>query len=188
VASVVSRSIDRVLCRPKVVRRAVMLLEQERRNIMPTVCVKSGVRTDGAMRVRAIETRHVDAWTIAIGTTLTALVLRLARRRVEQVSIPVSEAVWRTWRSRLSISVLLVSIGLPFLLIGIVRGLPGLIALGAITTVAGWLNRVRAWHNAWIGVELRPRQGEVVVSRVHSGFDEQARRLYTKALLARSKR
>jgi hypothetical protein len=35
----------------------------------------------------------------------------------------------------------------------------------------------------WVGVRYRPARDEVVVTRVSTGFDDDARRLFTRAVL-----
>jgi hypothetical protein len=73
-------------------------------------------------------------------------------------------------------------------LIGLLRGITGMLVVGLVVLAGGWLNRVRAWNNAWVGIELRAARGEVVVSRVHSTFDIEAKAMYSRAMVNRSKR
>ena len=183
------RLLRRLLDRPATVRRAVLLLSDQRRNALPSVCVKSGEQTDAALRVRAVESRRAELYTILIGQAATvAIVGLLLRRRVEVVSLPVSEHSWRLWRSRLTVSVLLSAVGAALALVGLLRGITGMLVLGLVILGAGWLNRVRAWNNAWVGLELRAARGEVIVSRVHSTFDVEAKAMYSRAMVNRSKR
>jgi len=165
------------------------LLSDQRRNALPSVCVKSGEQTDAALRVRAVESRRAELYTILIGQAATVAILGLLlRRRVEVVSLPVSEHSWRLWRSRLTVSVLLSAVGAALALVGLLRGITGMLVLGLVILGAGWLNRVRAWNNAWVGLELRAARGEVIVSRVHSTFDVEAKAMYSRAMVNRSKR
>ena len=183
------RLLRRLLDRPVTVRRAVLLLSDQRRNALPSVCVKSGEQTDAALRVRAVESRRAELYTILIGQAATVAILGLLlRRRVEVVSLPVSEHSWRLWRSRLTVSVLLSAVGAALALVGLLRGITGMLVLGLVILGAGWLNRVRAWNNAWVGLELRAARGEVIVSRVHSTFDVEAKAMYSRAMVNRSKR
>ena len=179
------RVVDRLLDRRRVVRRAVMRLPDQARNNMPTVCVKSGVHTDMVIRTTAVATRHPNTSTIAFGHGATVLVARLLRVPVTSASVPISERAYRTWQSRLRLSVAITSIGLALAAVGIVRGIGALIAFGMIAVVTGWLNRVRAWHNAWIGIEYRPSSDEIVLSRVHSVFDNEAAAIYQQSMMRR---
>jgi len=189
VRTLAGRLLRRLLDRPATVRRAVLLLSDQRRNALPSVCVKSGEQTDAALRVRAVESRRAELYTILIGQAATvAIVGLLLRRRVEVVSLPVSEHSWRLWRSRLTVSVLLSAVGAALALVGLLRGITGMLVLGLVILGAGWLNRVRAWNNAWVGLELRAARGEVIVSRVHSTFDVEAKAMYSRAMVNRSKR
>jgi len=166
----------------------VLLISDQQRNVLPSVCVKSGEPTDAAIRVRAVDSPHAELFTAAIGQAATVALLRVLRRRVETVSLPVSEASWRLWRGRLAVSVLLSAIGSALALVGLLRGITGMLVVGVLILGGGWLNRVRAWNNAWVGVELRAARGEVVVSRVHSTFDVEAKVMYSRAMVNRSKR
>lgn len=184
----VGRLVDRLLDRPSTVRRAVLLLSDQQRNVLPSVCVKSGEPTNAAIRVRVVASTHAELFATAIGQAATVALFRVLRRRVETVSVPVSEGSWRLWRSRLTVAVLLSTIGSALALVGLLRGITGMVVIGLLVLSAGWLNRVRAWNNAWISVELRPARGELVVSRVHSTFDVEAKAMYSRAMVNRSKR
>ena len=178
-----TRMLDRLFDRRPTVRRAVMRIADQERNALPTVCVKSGVRTDFVAHTRATSFGHLNGWTIAVGHTATVTLGRLLRRPTTFVSIPASERAQRTWQSRLKTSVAVTSIGAAFVIVGLLRGIGVLIAVGVIALVLGWLNRVRAWHNAWVGLEYRPGAAEVVVSRVHSAFDAEAAEIYRRSVL-----
>ena len=177
-----------LLDRPVSPRRAVLLISDQQRNVLPSVCVKSGEPTNAAMRVHAVDSRHVELFATAIGQVATVALLRVLRRRVEMVALPVSERAWRLWRSRLTVSVSLSAVGSGLVLVGVVRGITGMLVLGVLILAGGWLNRVRAWNNAWVGVELRAARGEIVVYRVHSTFDIEAKAMYSRAMVNRSKR
>lgn len=178
-----ARVLDRLFDRRPTVRRAVMRIADQEPNALPTVCVKSGVRTDFVAQTWVTSFGHADGWTIAVGHTATVTLGRLLRRPRMRVSIPASERAQRTWQSRLKISVAVTSIGAAFVIVGVLRGIGALVAIGAIALVLGWLNRVRAWHNAWVGLEYRPGTAEVIVSRVHSAFDAEAAEIYRRSVL-----
>lgn len=157
------RLLRRLLDRPVTVRRAVLLLSDQRRNALPSVCVKSGEQTDAALRVRAVESRRAELYTILIGQAATVAILGLLlRRRVEVVSLPVSEHSWRLWRSRLTVSVLLSAVGAALALVGLLRGITGMLVLGLVILGAGWLNRVSRLEQR-VGrsrAACRPRRGD----------------------------
>ena len=188
VGRLVDRVLDRLLDRPATVRRAVLLVSDQQRNVLPSVCVKSGEATNAAIRVRAVDAVHAELMATAIGQAATVALLRLLRRRVETVSLPVAERSWRLWRGRLAVSVVLSAIGAALAFVGVLRGITGMAVVGALVLGAGWLNRVRACNNAWVGVVLRSARGEIVVSRVHSTFDIEAKAMYSRAMVNRSKR
>ena len=183
-----SRIVNRILDRRAEVRRAVLLVSDQQRDVLPTVCVKSGEKTDGAIRVRAVDSSRAELSTIVIGQTATVGLARLLRRRVATVALPVSVDSWRLWQARLKVSIVLSAAGAALTIVGALRGITTLVALGVVVLAAGWLNRVRSWHNAWVGVRFRAARGEFAVSRVHSTFDIEAKALYSRAMVAKSKR
>lgn len=179
------RVVDRLFDRRPVVRRAVLRTADLQRDVLPTVCVKSGDKTDFAVRVTAVAGKQSSASVIAIGQWATVALARLRRRPTFSVTLPVAEHTWRRWQGRLRISVVAAAIGAAFLAVGVVRGIGALIAFGTVVLVLGWLNRVRAWNNAWVGVEYRAEPGEIIVSRVHSAFDAEAQALYRRSITRR---
>ncbi len=180
--------VDRLFDRRPLVRRAVLSSTDQKRNVLPSVCVKSGVSTDGAMVIRAVDSDHAEAFAIGIGQAATVALFRLLRRPTSTVAVTVSVASWRLWKSRLTVAVVVSTVGAGLALLGLLRGITGMVAVGLIALGFGWLNRVRAWHNAWISVRYRASKGEFVVSRVHSAFDAQARALYSESMVNRSRR
>jgi len=184
----VVRLLARLLDRPRTARRAVLLVSDQQRNVLPSVCVKSGEPTNAAIRVRAVGSTRAESFQLVIGQSATAMLFRLLRRRVETVALPVTDRSWRLWRSRLTVAVLLAAVGSALVLVGLLRSVTGMVVVGVLVFAAGWVKRVRAWNNAWVGVELRPARGEIVVSRVHSTFDTEAAAMYSRAMVNRSKR
>jgi hypothetical protein len=180
--------VDRLFDRRPLVRRAVLSSTDQKRNVLPSVCVKSGVSTDGAIVVRAVDSEHAEAFTIGIGQAATVALFRLLRRPTAPVAVTVSVASWRLWKSRLTVAVVVSTVGFGLALVGVLRGITGLVVVGLIVLALGWVNRVRAWHNAWIGIRYRATKGEFVVSRVHSAFDAEAKALYSAAVINRSRR
>ncbi|MCU1397539.1 MAG: hypothetical protein JWN62_648 [Acidimicrobiales bacterium] len=180
-----ARIVDRLLDRRPAVRRAVLRTADLQRGVLPTTCVKSGDKTDFAMRVTATTGRHSSGSVIAIGQWATVALARMRRHPTYAVALPVAEHTWRRWQGRLRISVVVTSVGAAFLAVGLGRGIGALIAFGAILLVLGWINRVRAWHNAWVAVEYRPEPGEIVVARVHSAFDAEAQAIYRRSITRR---
>ena len=166
----------------------MLLVSDQQRDVLPTVCVKTGEKTDGAIRLRAVDSSRAELLTILIGQAATVGAMHALRRPVATVALPVSIESWRLWRARLKTSVAVSAIGAAFAVVGALRGISALVALGVIALAAGWLNRVRSWHNAWVGVRFRAGRGEFVVSRVHSTFDIEAKALYSRAMVAKSKR
>ena len=185
---VVDRVFDRLFDRRASVRRAVLSSTDQKRNVLPSVCVKSGVSTDGAIVIRAVDSEHAEAFTVGIGQAATVALFRLLRRPTATVAVTVSIASWRLWKSRLTVAVVVSTIGFGLALVGLLRGITGIVVVGSIMLALGWLNRVRAWHNAWVGVRYRGAKGEFVVSRVHSAFDAEAKALYTESVINRSRR
>jgi hypothetical protein len=188
VTSPVGRLVNRVLDRRSEVRRAVLLVSDQQRDVLPTVCVKTGEKTEGAIRIQAVQSERAELFAIVIGQAATVGLFRLMRRPVATVAVTVSVASWRLWRSRLTVAVALCAVGAALALVGLLRGITGMVVVGGIVLAAGWLNRVRAWHNAWVGAQFRSARGEFVVSRVHSTFDVEAKAMYSRAMVNRSKR
>jgi len=143
--------------------------------------VKTGEFTDRAVRSTAIELAHPDRWVLTIGQPLTMLLFGVVlRHATTRVTVPVSERAWRRWRARLTIALALVGIGTTLLVVGVVRGDSALVVFAAIALVAGAVKRVRAWNDTWISLQYQSASGRVVVSRVSTQFDEQAKRIFTK--------
>ena len=149
----------------------------------PRRCVKTGVPTDGATRVRAVAFERADVAQVLLGTGLARLAAMLLRRPTLDVVIAVSPQAWRTWQRSLIVAVTMGAAGAGLVAFGIATGAVPAIVFGAIFLVASWLLRARAVLRWWVGVRYRPTRDEVVVSRVSAGFDDDARRLFTRAVL-----
>lgn len=166
-------------------RTAVLREWDQRHDRSPTVCVKTGQRTERAVRVRAVEMGRGEAWTAITGiagTTVAELVARLLRRPTIPVVLAVSDAAWRRWRRRLGRAVVVVSFGLGLIVAGGLRSDVGLVAIGVAVGVLGSWMRRRSWLACWVGLTYRQRTGEVLVTRVHPAFADEARRLYVDSV------
>ena len=149
----------------------------------PRRCVKTGGPTDGATRVRAVAFERADVLQVLLGTGLVRLAAKLLRRPALDVVIAVSPQAWRTWQRSLILAVTLGAAGAGLVAFGIVTGAVPAIVFGAVFLVASWVLRARAVLRRWVGVRYRPDRDEVAVSRVSAGFDDDARRLFTRAVL-----
>ena len=145
--------------------------------------MKTGVPTDGATTVRAVAFDRADVLQVMLGTGLVRLAAKVLRRPTLDVVVAVSPLAWRHWQRSLMIAVTLGSAGAALIAFGIATGAVPAIVFGSIFLAGSWALRVRAIVRWWIGVRYRPARDEVVVSRVSAGFDDDARRLFTRAVL-----
>jgi hypothetical protein len=145
--------------------------------------VKTGVPTDGATRVKAIAFERADLLQVLLGTGLVRLAAIVLRRPTLEVVIAVSPLAWRHWQRSLIIAVTVGAAGAGLVAFGLATGAVPAIVIGAIFLAASWVLRARAMLRDWVGVRYRPARDEVVVSRVSAGFDDDARRLFTRAVL-----
>ena len=148
----------------------------------PVVCVKTGVPTDRATRVRATALAHPARWEESVGTTAAVLVARLLRRPTTSVVLAVDDAAWRTWRRRLGRAVALASGGVGAIGVGLARGDLAVVGFGLLLVALSAFLRARSWRACWVGLQLRPDTGDIVVTRVHPAFADQARRLWVASL------
>ncbi len=149
----------------------------------PQKCVKTGVPTDGATQVKAVTFDRVDVLQVLLGTGLVRLAAIVLRRPTLDVVIAVSPLAWRHWQRSLIVAVTVGAAGAGLIAFGIAVGAVPAIVFGALFLVVSWLLRARAVVRWWVGVRYRPARDEVVVSRVSAGFDDDARRLFTRAVL-----
>jgi hypothetical protein len=145
--------------------------------------VKTGVPTDGATRVKAVALERADLLQVVLGTGLVRLAAIVLRRPTLDVVIAVSPLAWRHWQRSLIIAVTVGAAGAGLVAFGIATGAVPAIVFGAIFLAASWVLRSRAVLRYWVGVRYRPARDEVVVTRVSTGFDDDARRLFTRAVL-----
>ncbi len=135
--------------------------------------------------MRITPLRHFERWTFLIGTPLTMVLARLIGRRSIRIVLPVVAGAWLAWRKRFMRCVLLGAAGAGIALVGAVRQIPLLLVIGAVLLAWNWVARIRLRREHWVGVELIPQQGHILVSRVHPEFDREAARLFTAAVNAR---
>lgn len=148
----------------------------------PVACVKTGQRTDRAARVRATGLKRSDLWEAIAGSSVTWLVAWVARRQTTTVVLAVSEQAWRRWRGRVLRAVLVASCGLGFVVAGVVRADAGMVVLGVVVLAIGWWMRLRSWLACWVGLGYRSDSGEILVTRVHPAFADEARRIYVDSI------
>lgn len=163
-------------------RTAVLREWDQRRDRSPTVCVKTGQRTERAVRVRAVAMGRWGAVAGITGTTVAALAGRLLRRPAMVVVLAVSEGAWRRWRRRLGRAVMVVCFGLGLVVVSVARADVSLAVVGAVVALLGSWMRRRAWLACWVGLTYRPATGEVLVTRTHPAFTDQARRIYVDSV------
>ena len=145
--------------------------------------MKTGVPTDGATHVRAVAVDRADILQVVLGTGLVRLAAILLRRQTVDVVVAVSPLAWRHWQRSLITAVTVGAAGAGLIAFGIAAGAVPAIVFGAIFLAGSWALRARAVVRWWIGVRYRPARDEIVVSRVSAGFDDDARRLFTRAVL-----
>ncbi len=78
--------------------RSVLRLADQGREVFPDVCVLSGLRTSGAMRMTATVWGG-RRWMLFVPGVVAVLAYVLRRSHVA-VSVPVSPDVWARWRKR----------------------------------------------------------------------------------------
>jgi hypothetical protein len=162
--------------------RAVLRVADQQRERSPTVCVKTGERTDRAARVRASSLPRAELWEATVGTSIASLVGAVLRRPTASVVLAVSEPAWRRWRRRLGRVLLLAMLGVGAIVVGASREQRGLVLLGAVLLASSWWRRRRAWQVCWVGLQLRPDHGDIIVSRTHPAFAAEARRIYEQSI------
>jgi hypothetical protein len=163
-------------------RVAVLRGDDQRAGRAPRCCVKTGVPTQGATTVRAVALARADGLQTLVGSGLVRLAALVLRRRALDVVVAVSPDAWRRWQRSLTVAVTVGMAGAGLLAFGVVGAGPTVV-IGAVLLTLGWMLRVRAVLRWWIGVRYRPDRDEIVVTRVSSGFDGDARRLFARAVL-----
>jgi hypothetical protein len=160
---------------------AVLLVSDLAADRYPTRCVRTGEPTSNATHVWALASRHADR-IVALTGMVGVVAWRALGRRSMRVPIPVSEGPYGIWRRRAMTWAGLTCFGLGFVVVSpFTAGVP-LAVFGVVLIVVSGLLRARAHSGFWVGAELRPAQGQVVIHRAHPGFDSQARDLFVRNL------
>ena len=163
--------------------RAVLREADQREGRTPHVCMKTGQKTDRAIQARAADFGTASAaWERVAGSRLTIFLARLWRRPVTPLVLPIAEAAWKQWRARLGRVVAINAFALGVFAIAVIRWELGYVLLGSIVAALGWRMRVRAWRECWVGLEFRSESGDIVISRVHPAFAEEAKQLYVGSI------
>jgi hypothetical protein len=166
-------------------RTAVLRGDDQRAGRAPTHCVRTGVPTERAVRIRAVAFERADRLQLVVGDLLASVVALLLRRRGPVVVIAVSTPAWRQWRRALAVPLVVGAAGAGIAAVGIgTGGVPGIV-IGAVLVAVAVVLRARAARRWWIGVRSRPDRDDIVVSRVSAGFDADARALFAAALRRR---
>lgn len=161
---------------------AVLRVVDQRAERAPTVCVKTGEPTPRAVRVSAVGLPRAERYEAVLGVTLTVLVAKASRRPTMPVILAVASPAWRRWRRRLAVVLVVAMLGGGAVVAGLARGEQGVVLLGALLLALSWWLRLRAWRTCWVGLQLRPQGGDILVTRVHPAFGDHARRIYTQSI------
>jgi hypothetical protein len=161
---------------------AVLRESDQRAGRIPQACVRTGQRTDGAVTQRVVALQRFELWTLILGSVLAYRLGALLGRTTSTVVLPVTPNAYRSWRKRLTRCVLASSAGVALLVVGAVQHTTGIAVLGVVLAVGGWNLRARWWVKWWVGLEYRPGAGHILVSRVHRGFDAEARELFLRGV------
>ena len=165
-------------------RVAVLRGADQRAGRSPQRCVKTGVPTDGATTVRAVAFDRADVLQVVLGTGLVRLAAKILRRPTLDVVVAVSPLAWRHWQRSLMIAVTLGSAGAALIAFGIAPVPCRPSSSGRSSSPDRGRCGCGPCVRWWIGVRYRPTRDEVVVSQVSAGFDDDARRLFTRAVLS----
>lgn len=158
---------------------AVLLVADVAAGIFPERCVRTGERTTTATHAWAVEARGADLLEGLFGV-VGVLALRALGRQVLRVPLPVTARAHGTWRRRSLAWAAVTWFALGTLVMSARNADPALAVVGVLVLVAAVLLRRRSHTGFWVGLELRPDAGHVVVRRAHRDFDEEARRLFLR--------
>lgn len=161
---------------------AVLRLADQERGAIPHRCVKTGVRTDGAVRAIAVDLRRADLWQLALGPAVRLVALAL-RRPWHGVVLPVTPEAWSRVMRTTRIAVALAGLGLGSTVAGLVGADAVLLGLGGVLLVLAWVVRLVGQLRRWVGLDLVSGGDTVRVHRVSPEFTESARQLFVRSLL-----
>ena len=156
---------------------SVLRIVDQQEGRFPDRCVVTGTASDGAVEVWALESRRVDVWMALLGPA-SVPVMRLRHRQTMRVALPITAERWGIWKRRAGIALVMCCAGFGLVVSGSISGRAGAVSFGVILVVAGMVLRVRSFLFFWVSCELRPKQGDIVVRRTHSGFDAAAKAMY----------
>jgi hypothetical protein len=144
----------------------------------PDRCVLSGIDTQRAVRQSAPQWEW-PRWILGVPGVLVAL--RLAPWRAhETVALPVSDRIWKMWRSRELASTTTITAGATCAVVGLATSVVQLSVFGLVVFAAGVVYRTRAHRNYWVTCRYLPATATIVVVPTHPRFDEQARELFVR--------
>ena len=125
-------------------RTAVLRGEDQRAGRAPTHCVRTGVPTERAVRVRALAFERADVLQLVAGDLLASLVALVLRRRGPLVVIAVSTTAWRQWRRALAVPLAAGAAGAGLVVVGFAGGaVPGIV-IGLLLVAVAMVLRARA--------------------------------------------
>jgi hypothetical protein len=159
----------------------VLLVADQRRGRAPEHCVKTGQATDSATKATAVDLAGAQWWQLIAGSAVTRLIAVVLRRQRLTVTINITDTAWRVWLWRVVFAVMFGCAGVALVVVGLIGGRTGFVVFGALVLVATWLWRAWMAWCWWFGLRLRNADGHVLVHRVSSGFDADARRLFSEA-------
>lgn len=160
--------------------RSVLRLADQRREVYPDVCVLSGVRTSGAMRMTATVWGG-RRWMLFV-PGVVAVLAHVLRRSHVAVSVPVSPDVWARWRKRVVLAQGVAAFGGVLIGTGLAVGAAAPLAAGVPVFVGAIALWARANRNWWITCALDPAKAVVVVEPTHREFDRAARDIFMNSI------
>jgi hypothetical protein len=145
-------------------RVAVLRGADQRAGRTPRRCVKTGVPTDGAVRLVAVALRHADIVQRVVGFALTRAVAWLLRRPSFVAVISVSPQAWQRHQRSLLGPTVIGSVGAALIGFGIVADTATATVFGTLVLVVAAILRWRATRRWWIGLRFDPDRDHIVVS------------------------
>jgi hypothetical protein len=161
---------------------AVLHVADQRADRSPTVCVRSGRSTVFAVRSDVVALRGAVWWDLLVGHVLTLVLGRVLRRPRMTVVLAVDEPMWRQWRARLMVAIVIAAAGSGIGVVALVAGDGAFVGFGVFLLAVGWLLRVRALLQCWVSLDFDAHRGFVRVLRAHPSFDQAARQLFTSSV------
>ena len=155
---------------------AVLVIADIEAGVFPTHCVRTGESTTSATHVWAAASPRGVALFGAVGVAA----LRALRRPVLRVPLPVAARPFGIWRRRAAAWAAVTCFGIGTTVMSIRNADPALAVIAVIVLAASIAGRWRSHRGFWVGAELRPSAGHVVIRRAHPQFDADARRLFLR--------